>query len=131
VSCNQTCRYGPLRHTDAAKRISDATILAWTAKGWDGCIGKWLAFRMADGSTTHDLYDSKKDAVRHQSGLVPIIFLPMNVGGTPVCAAELLLDLHRKAYDRGFEQSDRDHIAPDIIPRIGYDKLSTQIRALS
>jgi hypothetical protein len=51
--------------SDAAKRASDAYNLHRVADP-NGCVGKWIAVRLSDGTTDNVLYDSKSAAVDHQ-----------------------------------------------------------------
>jgi hypothetical protein len=132
MTCDAQCRYRFTKHTDAAKRISDATILAWTATGWDGYVGHWMTFTLDAGITDHVLYPRKIDAVRHVSDEFRNIYLKMQPGGFPLCAAEVMLNFHRQAYENGFRLVDPDAQdgGPDIIPRIGTNEIHQQISAL-
>jgi hypothetical protein len=131
IQCGRQCRYTG-RHTDAAKRISDAAILAWTFHGWDGTVGRWMAFSLEDGSTDHVIYDRKRDAVSHQSDEFKFLYLRLHPMGMPVCEAEIMLEFHRNAYKAGFRLADPDKASggPDIIPRIGSELITSQIRTL-
>src|SRR4029077_1479010 len=120
-------------HTDAAKRISDACMLHWVALHWDS-TKYWVAFKLEDGRTpdNNTLYDSKREAVRHQADEFLCLYIKLHPGGVNVCEAEALLKFTRQAYSRGFRLPDPDsrHGGPDLIPRIGMDKIRAQIRAL-
>lgn len=120
MTCIQSCRLAFAGHTDAAKRISDAMILAWEADGWDS-VGKWMSFRLDDGSTDHVLYPSKYDAVRHVSNEMLYAFLKTHPAGMGVCEAEIMLAFIRGAVEKGFRLADPDRRdgGHDIIPRIG------------
>jgi hypothetical protein len=103
------------------------------ATSWD--INKfWAAYRLEDGRSpdSHTLYDSKRDAVRHQMDEFLCLYIKLRYGGINCCEAEAYLKLHRQAYMRGFRLADPDAKTggPDIIPRIGTDKARNQIRAL-
>jgi hypothetical protein len=106
--CSVHCTLGSFGHTDAAKRISDAVSLHFWGLGFD-CKRKWIAVRLEDGKGGEILYDSKADAVRHQ--LDEFLCAYICLTGTPmsVCEAELILTVHRKAYDAGFRLVDPDH----------------------
>lgn len=127
------CPRRALGHTDAAKRIADACTLHWVAQHWDS-TKYWVAFRLEDGRSpdNNTLYDSKRDAVRHQSDEFLCLYVKLQPGGVNVCQAEAFLKMNRQAYLNGYRMADPDHKkgGRDIIPRIGSDKASNQIRAL-
>jgi len=132
VQCGSQCRYSIKGHSDAAKRISDAATLAWVFRGWDGSVGRWMAFSLEDGSTDHTVYDSKRDAVRNVANELNYAFFKLHPMGMSVCEAEIMLQFTRDAVKRGFRLADPDAMngGPDIIPRIGSDKVSNQLYAL-
>ena len=131
MTCNQTCRYRG-KHSDAARRISDATKLGWVANGWDGFVGHWMVFKLEDGDTDHVLYPRKIDAVRSVSNEFHYLYLRMHVEGMGLCEAEIMLEFHRSAYKAGFRLSDPDSKTggPDIIPRIGSELIGKQLSTL-
>src|SRR5260370_11403779 len=57
------CPFHGKGHSDAAKRISDATYLHRAASGWD-CVGRFIACRLSDGTGGNTLFESHFDAVR-------------------------------------------------------------------
>jgi hypothetical protein len=118
-------------HTDAAKRVSDATMLAWVAHGWDS-VGQWMAFALADGTTDHVVYPAKRDAVRHMPNEFNFMYAKLQPAGMPVCAAEIMLRFTRQAHDAGFRLADPDAKdgGKDLIPRIGTAEVNQQIRYL-
>lgn len=118
VPHNPHCMNKGMGHSDGAKRISDTINLHWSA-GWDNCVGKWAAFRLADGTGGMDLYDTKRDAVRGQSNEFLCMYLRIVPGGMSVCEAEILLKTHRQLYDNGFRLADPDakHGGRDLIQR--------------
>jgi len=134
MTCGQACRYGrrPQGHSDAAKRISDAARTAWTFRGWD-CVGRWMSFRLSDGVTNHDVYDTKRDAIRHVDNELRYCYIKLHPQGMSVCEAEIMLEFTRKAVDAGFRLADPDSATggPDIIPRIGHVDVFAQLRALT
>lgn len=111
-------------HSDAAKRVSDMINMHWSAaiaaKNWDGIISRWVVFRLQDGTGGTDLYDTKRDAVRHQPDPSRCMFLRLAPGGMGVCEAELQLRTHRQLFDNGARMADPDHVrgGPDLITRI-------------
>src|SRR5258707_15765618 len=90
-------------HTDGAKRISDACNMHWIAQGWDS-TKYWCAFKLEDGRTpdNNTLYDSKRDAVRHQTDEFLCLYVKLHPGGMNVCEAEAILKVHRQAYLNGY-----------------------------
>lgn len=132
VQCGAQCRYSVRGHSDAAKRISDAATLAWVFRGWDGSVGRWMAFALEDGSTDHSVYDTKRDAVLHVSNELNYAFFKLHPMGMSICEAEIMLQFTRDAVKRGFRLADPDKAngGPDLIPRIGSEKVSNQLYAL-
>jgi hypothetical protein len=102
---NQGCpienRTGIGGHSDAAMRITDVYLMHRTADYY-GCIGKWIACRLNDGSSDNVLYDSKPDAIRFQhhdeNWYTFIRITPAQI--TP-CEAEVMLKVARMFYDKG------------------------------
>ncbi len=125
------CTQKGMGHSDAAKRISDTVNLHWAA-GWDACIGKWIAFRLADGTGGHQLYDRKRDAVRDQSDEMLCLYLKIVPGGMDICEAEILLRTHRQLYDNGFRLHDPDdrYGGKDFIPRVAGEHRARTLRML-
>lgn len=117
-------------HTDAAKRLCDGFNLHRMAAPYDS-IGKWMAAALNDGSSDGVLYDSKRDAVRHQHHneqwytYVKLIPSTMNV-----CEAEVMLATARNLYDRGMRLTDPDHKhgGPDLIKRLTVEDALAQGR---
>jgi hypothetical protein len=97
------------------------------------CVGKWVAFKLEDGRSDNVLYDSKRDAIRHQHhGEMQCMFAVMHMGGMSVCEAEALFQYTRQAYLNGYRLPDPDARTggPDLIPRIGMEKVRGQVTAL-
>ena len=126
------CRHHPSGHSDDARRVSDATRLAWTALGWEGFTGKWMSFKLLDGSSDNRMYPTKHDAIRNASNEYHCMFLRMHPGGMSECEAQIMLSVHRNARRNSFmlPRIDLPDGGPDLIPRIGYDKIRNQLRAL-
>lgn len=129
------CRYARPAdggHTDAAKRVSDEVNLHLAAAG-RMAYGQWIAVALADGSSDHVLYASRRAAVIHQHHneqyFAYVRLIPHRM---TVCEAEAFLRLHRLAYDNGFRLTDPD--APgggaEIIPRITQEEFGAQLGAL-
>lgn len=102
------CSHG-LGHSDAAKRFADNVNMHYQAIGWDA-VGKFIALNLADGSSDHVLYDTHRDAVRHQhNNEMNYHFVKIIPTAMTVCEAQILLDVSRKAHDAGFRLTDPDH----------------------
>lgn len=95
-------------YTDAAKRASDIVNSYITFIPWEELRFKWLAVRLSDGGTDGNLYDSKRDAVRHQLDefLCAYVCLKHLQGGTKPQEMQIFLDFNRDAYDAGFRLPD-------------------------
>jgi hypothetical protein len=96
--------------SDAARRMRDivnALVMSWDR---DELIHKWIAVRLADGGTDGTLYDSKRDAVRHQLDeyLCAYVSFKNLQSGIGLGEAEIFLRFNREAYDRGFRLPDPD-----------------------
>jgi hypothetical protein len=127
------CSYRAKGHSDAAKRIADTVTLHWVAGGWDMCVGRWMAFALADGQSDKQLYPSKYDAVRMQkSRFQDYFFIRIVPGGMNICEAESILMLHRKARERDIASPDLDarNAGRDLIPRITGEDRNSLIREL-
>lgn len=126
----ETCTHPFHAHSDAAKRVSDACMLAWTFHGYD-CVGKFMAFKAEDGSSDNEIYPRMKDAERHNP-CTSHFYIAMHPGGIGECEAEILLIFYRGALRRGFRQSDPDITgkAKSPIPRISRENIAAQIAAL-
>lgn len=96
-----------LRATDEINRHLDR--IAW----WDirNC---WVAIRLADGTSDGTLYDSKRDAVRHQSDEKLCAYVSFrNLGPSGANARELavFLKFNRDAYNAGLRLPDPDDVS--------------------
>lgn len=107
-------------HSDAAKRISDATYLHLVAQGADAA-GKFIACRLSDGTGGNTLYDSHFDAVRmHPNESDLYCYIKLRFEGMNVCDAEIFLKVARQAHDAGFRLTDPDKRSNNraLIPRV-------------
>lgn len=107
-------------HSDAAKRIADVYSLHRIADPY-GNIGFWIACALADGQSDMVLYETKRDAIRHQhhneNWYTFIQIVPSNM--TP-CEAEVMLKVARMAYDKGWRITD-GLSRHDLIKRLGWE----------
>jgi hypothetical protein len=100
---------------DAARRMSEAIQLAVVFHPFGEVIHSFMAFKLSDGSSDHTLYPSKAAAVDHQSREQDYAYVCLKnfPGGLREKDAQLILDLHRYAYDNGQRFYDRD--SPSLI----------------
>ena len=116
VICHETeC----LKVSDAAKRFSDGVNAMLTFnKPWE-IRYSWLAVKLEDGSVDSSIYDTRSDAITHQSDERMYCYFPIGnfLNGLKAADAELILLLQRHAYDNGFRITDEK--TPDLIPSVG------------
>lgn len=111
--------------SDAAKRCSEIITLAAIA----GDAGKFMAIRLADGSSDRAVYDTREDAIRHQLHPEHCTYILVPPGGMPEWDAEAVLDYWRKLHDRGVRDDDPSCLLP-VMPLTRRDQ-ARQIRVLS
>lgn len=102
------------RYSDAAKRASDIVNSYIAFVPLDELREKWLAIRLSDGGSDGNLYDSKREAVKHQLDefiCAYVCFRNLIAGGSKPRDMELFLRFNRDAYDAGFRLPDPDHEA--------------------
>lgn len=118
-------------HSAAAYRASDAVNLHLVGAGFDA-VRRWVAVRLDDGASDGTLYDTKRDAVRHQLHEQLCAYVQITPSAMSPCAAESLLGTHRKLYDAGWRLVDPDHQAGgrDLIPRVTREEQVRQVAAL-
>ena len=113
-------------HEDAAKRVSDIYNMHLMADK-DGNQGRWVAFRLSDGSSDGTTYASKDDAIRGQRHNEKYcMFLPMRRTSMSICAAASLLRTSRMMYDLGNPQTERQQ----LIPRLTRENQARQLQRL-
>lgn len=96
---------------DAGKRASDIVNTFRIHNGWDELKTKWLAISLADGSNDGTLYDTRRDAVRHQRDefrCAYVAFRNLPQGSRPREMA-IYLQFHRDAYKNGMRLTDPEH----------------------
>lgn len=117
--------------TDAARRAFDIVNAYVTFTDFSHRIRCWVALRLADGGSDGNLYESKRDAVRHQSDeKLCAYFSYRNApnGFTSAKDAQLYMDYHRAAYDAGFRLPDPDDLSggPELIMPTTQEQLMMQ-----
>ena len=97
---------------DAAKRLSDIVNNIVVFQPLDVVVRSWIAVRLSDGGYDGTLYDTRRDAVRHQQGNEQqraYLSLRFAQGGMPVREAYVFLKYHRDAvaaHDKGIRIID-------------------------
>lgn len=96
--------------TDAGKRAADIINDIRAHHGWDELRHKWIAIRIADGSSDKVLYDTRLDCVKHQNREQECIYVAFQnlMGGASARDMSLLILYYRDAYKAGFRGIDTD-----------------------
>jgi hypothetical protein len=105
------------KETDAAQRIVDAVSLALIANSDILTnVGKWMAFKLEDGSTDHVIYDSKQDALDDKkSRCKDFCYLKIDPHGIPLKHAMHFLKINRHPL---IDTTAPEHVInPAIYPR--------------
>lgn len=124
------CRY-PGEHSDAARHCSDAVNTHVTALGWEA-TKRWVAVRLSDGISDGVLYDTRRDAIRHQLHETQCAYICITPGGMNPCQAESYLKMHRQIYDAGahFIDPDRADGGTEVIRRLTRKDQASQMTAI-
>jgi hypothetical protein len=122
---------------DAAKRLSDYVNNVCVFQPLDVVINSWIAVKLSDGSTDGVLYDTRREAVKHQQYEKQCMYLSLRQapGGMEVQAAYALLKLHRDAYNHPTHQVnfiDPEHPTggTDIRVPIALEDVRSQLRRM-
>lgn len=108
------------------RRISDTVHLHVIG----GSVGKWLAFRLADGTSDGIPYDSRAEAIRHQLHEQLCCYMIVHPDGiTPYDAVRFLL-VNRALYNAGYRLADPDMPGEPIYPYTN-EEMDAWIRALT
>jgi hypothetical protein len=99
--------------------------------GFDAA-GKFVAVRLADGGSDNALYDTRRDAVRHQFDEKLCAYVRVTPNGMNVCAAESFMATQRKLYDAGFRLTDPDDArgGKQVVPRLMRESQAASFAAL-
>lgn len=119
-------------HSDAAKRTADTYNLHQAAIGADA-IGQWFAVALSDGDSDGELYETKRDAVRHQRhNEQRYAFVRIVPSSMSTCEASSFLATNRAAHDAGMRLADPDHRAGgrELIPRLTVEDERARVGAL-
>ena len=113
--------------SDAAKRCSDiinaTAIIENEAKNF---TERWVAIRLSDGGSDGVVYDTRANAVKHQSDEFLCAYILVPPTGMSPREAEIFMTYHRKLYDAGFRLPD----PVSVIAPVTNEGVVSQLRAL-
>jgi hypothetical protein len=120
---------------DSAKRAYDIVRSYVHFVEYSERIGKWVALRLEDGGSDGVLYDSKRDAIRHQAHEHMCAYFSYRSapnGFENVRDAAAWLAFHRHAYSRGGRLVDPDDPGggPELIMPTAEEQFYAQLRDL-
>lgn len=118
--------YG-FRNLDAAKRMHDILKLHATVLTTDELLaGRFVAIRLADGSSDGVAYDTRADAIEHQRNSPSrCAYYRIPPGGWSLQVCDVMLWYVRCAYDNGV----REDPAHSLIIPLGREDLINTIEA--
>lgn len=96
---------------EAAQRLRDAVALQLEVHG-DQAHGKFIAARLEDGASDGTLYDTRRDATRHQINDPWCFYVKVHVGGIQVREAWTVLMYARQAKKAGIVFTEEEAILP-------------------
>jgi hypothetical protein len=97
---------------DVGRRAADTVTLHILG----GNVGKWVALRLADGSSDGIPYDSRADAINHQLHEQLCCYLKVTPDGISPADAFRFIRLNRALYDAGYRLADPDMPGEPIYP---------------
>lgn len=106
--------------SDSARRMADAVNLHVTALATEGTGREqpgFIAIRLEDGKPAdpiNPLYDSRRDAARHNLMNPAVCFIKVGRESMPVKEAILVLQMNRMAFKRGVIFSEEEIITPQL-----------------
>ncbi len=101
-----------MRVTDDGRRLADAVQLAVSLGG----AGRWVAARLSDGGTDGNIYDTRRDAIRHQLHEEQCCYVLIPLTGMPPAEATAYLEFHRRRSEAGMRMVDPEGPMP-LAPR--------------
>lgn len=118
--------------SDAAKRAYDIVRAYAVFVPWDTRVRSFVALRLEDGGSDGVLYESKREAVRHQPHETMCAYFSYRNapnGFANAREAQVYLDWHRAAYNRGHRLPDPDDQfgGPDAILPVTQEQFHDQI----
>lgn len=117
---------GGFGFSDAAQRVSDA-VGRQLANHGAAAYFRWVAVRLADGSSDGVLYDARADAHRHQFSPERCAYVQIPPTGMNAREAESYLRFARFAYDTGYRMPDPE--TPEPIMPLRREAMSPILRS--
>lgn len=118
--------------TDAAKRMSDHINGMLTFHTPWAIRNKFMAFRLTDGWSNGDIYDTKRDAIRfNDEHRFAFFCFRAAMGGVKAKDCQLFLNINRHAAENGGHLADPDRAdgGPQPIVRTEvYDRFNSRSR---
>lgn len=102
----------PAELFEAGRRAADTLNATIAEHGWWSIRNCWMAFKLADGTSDGILYDTKRDAVRHQSNermCCYVCFRSLAQGARWKDTA-VFIKFNRDLYDKGYRMPDPDAV---------------------
>lgn len=101
---------------------------------WD-IKSKWVAIRLSDGGSDGQIYDTKRDAVRHQNYEQQCMYVSFGsmlaAGGSNARELAIMINYHRRIYQNGGRLVDPDDVYGGkdvIIPASVFDAYNGRVR---
>lgn len=92
-------------------------------------VGRWIAVRLADGTSDGVVYDHRREAVAHQLHESLCAYVQINPKTMSVQEAASVLKFYRFAYDSGHRVVDPE--GPELIMPLTTQELNSQLARLS
>jgi hypothetical protein len=119
---------------DSAKRMADIINERLTWFPFHELASKWMAFKLENGDSDKQMYDTRRDAVRHQvnENLCCYFTFRNCPGGVQLRDAWLYMQFHRHAYSKGARLADPDNAngGRDFILPITRSGVASQVSKL-
>lgn len=117
--------------TDAARRAYDIIRAYVHFVPFEERVRSWVALRLADGGSDGTLYESRREAVRHQSDEKLCAYFSYRNAPNGFASqkdAQLYMDYHRMTYDQGHRLPDPDdrHGGPELIMPTAREQIMAQ-----
>ena len=110
---------------DLGRRASEAINLHVVG----GNVGKWVALRLADGSSDGIPYDTRRDAIRHQLHEQLCCYVKVPLEGMPPGDAMRFILINRALYAAGFRLADPDDEREPIYPMTNEETMRVILNA--